>query len=235
MAPFLTWAAAELGYPYNIGLSHPQIGNKLKSKSLLGRGITGSPKMACCPAAAAAASAAQTAPAAATADVHLANSLTAPQNQPSFIAGETLTALNVPTPLRLGPRVEHIAVPRDGPATDIIAECLGLPKVGFIEPYSGSMMMMSYMLPGWKLAAEASCIFHLGMSSQSPVSPELQDFVEGLMRFGAVHYSRIHPLPPKKIGRDDPAGQQQLERAQAARAAGAARHGKDVSAIELAE
>lgn len=59
-------------------------------------------------------------------------------------------------------------------------------------------------------------------------SNDSQDFAERLIRFGAVHYCPIHP-PPVNVGRDDPAGQQQLERAQAARAAGTARHGKDVS------
>lgn len=52
-----------------------------------------------------------------------------------------------------------------------------------------------------------------------------------LIEFGAVHYSPIHPLPPQKIARDSVEGRQQLDAAQAARLAGLARHGRNVSLV----
>ena len=57
-----------------------------------------------------------------------------------------------------------------------------------------------------------------------------QEYIQRLIEFGAVYYCPIHPLPPQQLAADTPAGRQQLAAAQAARLAGAARHGKSVRA-----
>ncbi len=206
MAPFLTWAAAELGYPCRVGLSAPAFVTSPPSYWPLRRKTASTPGMTLCKAAAAPAAAPVVA-----ADAHPTPS--AKPTQGSRLE-ETLTALDVPPAARLGPWVEHIAVPRDGPASETIAEHLSLPRVRPLESFRCEIDLV-LILP------------HLPRTSVND-SNDSQDFAERLIRFGAVHYCPIHPLPPVNVGRE-PAGQQQVERAQAARAAGTARHGKDVS------
>jgi hypothetical protein len=55
-----------------------------------------------------------------------------------------------------------------------------------------------------------------------------QGYIQRLLEFGAVYYCPIHPQPPQQLAADTPEGRQQLADAQAARLAGAARHGKSV-------
>lgn len=53
------------------------------------------------------------------------------ESAPAQLAGDELTqhALDIPPKVRLGPRVEHVDMPRDGNIAEVLSEALALPQV----------------------------------------------------------------------------------------------------------
>jgi hypothetical protein len=132
---------------------------------------------------------------------------------------EAAGPLDMPPGLRLGPRVEHVKISRDGSILELLPEALDLPQVGLIS------LLLQYRLTASVLVVHRQCI----LLTPRSVRPT-QDYVQRLIEFGAVYYCPIHPPPPQHAITDTPEGHQQATDVRAARLAGAARHGKDVRA-----